>query len=100
MECHDHHLLKRLAIELAAIRQTLEVEAKHQWKKKYGKGEVRPDKPKKPPIHWLPTKQQWADIFTKKMTAAAWWEVIARAVMKFPLCVQNEQNRAADPGPV
>ena len=32
---------RRLALDLAAIRQSLMVEAKHQWKRLYGNGSVR-----------------------------------------------------------
>eukprot|EP00435_Cladocopium_sp_Y103_P068690 s358_g32.t1 len=88
---------KRLAIELAAIRQTLAVEAQHQWFQKYGTGETRPDKPKKPPIHWLPTDQQWADLLTKKMSATTWWEAVGRGFLKLPLSVPKQSLEKKDP---
>ena len=78
---------KRLAIELAAIRQALTVEGRHQWKEKHGSGEVRPDRPLKVPIHWLPTDKQWADILTKKMTSTLWWQSIGEALLSFPFTV-------------
>ena len=87
---------KRLAIELAAIRQTLAVEAQHQWFQRFGGGEARPDKPKKPPIHWLPTDQQWADLLTKKMSATTWWEAIGRGILKLPLSVPRESLERKD----
>ena len=61
---------RRLAIDLAAIRQSLKTEAIHQWKRRYGIGAVRPDKPCKPPLHWVPTEEQLADVLTKKMNPA------------------------------
>ena len=67
---------RRLAVELAAIRQALAVEGRHQWSQRHGEGEVRPDRPLKPPIHWLPTDCQWADISTKKMNSKSWWQLI------------------------
>eukprot|EP00435_Cladocopium_sp_Y103_P019044 s2967_g4.t1 len=67
---------RRLALDLAAIRQSLLVEAKHQWKKLYGDGSVRPDKPCKPPLHWVPTDKQLADVLTKKMKPEAWWAAV------------------------
>eukprot|EP00435_Cladocopium_sp_Y103_P020889 s510_g5.t1 len=70
---------QRLALDLAAIRQSLLVEAKHQWKKLYGDVSVRPDKPCKPPLHWVPTDKQLADVLTKKMKPEAWWAAIRAA---------------------
>ena len=67
---------RRLAIDLAAIRQSLKTEAIHQWKRRYGIGAVRPDKPCKPPRHWVPTEEQLADVLTKKMNPAQWWSAV------------------------
>lgn len=86
---------KRLAIELAAIRQALAIESKHQWFKKHGRVPLRPDRPLKPPIHWLPTDQQWSDILTKKMSGTAWWAALGEGMIRFPLTVPKE-----NPAPV
>ena len=48
---------RRLAIDLAAIKQSLRQEGAHQWKKGYGSGNPRPDRPFKVPLHWLPTER-------------------------------------------
>lgn len=70
---------KRLAIDLAGLRQGLMIEAKHQWAKKY-RSEARPSPqcPLRPPLHWLPTGDQWANLLTKVMVATDWWEVNKR----------------------
>lgn len=91
---------KRLAIELAAIRQALTVEGRHQWKEKHGSGEVRPDRPLKVPIHWLPTDKQWADILTKKMTSTLWWQSIGEALLSFPFTVPSQSSKHEDAIPV
>ena len=91
---------KRLAIELAAIRQALMIEGRHQWKEKHGKGEIRPDRPLKVPIHWLPTDKQWADILTKKMTSTLWWQSIGEALLSFPFTVPSQSSKHEDARPV
>ena len=61
---------KRLAIDLAALRQSLARQGRHQWEKKYHMGPndvVNPERP--PPLHWLITGEQLADILTKSMRA-------------------------------
>ena len=78
---------KRLAIELAAIRQALAIEGRHLWRAVHGTGDVRPDRPMKPPIHWLPTDQQWADVLTKKMSSTTWWQMVGEGRLRFPLAV-------------
>ena len=83
---------RRLALDLAAIRQSLQVEAKHQWRKVYGDGSVRPDKPCKPPLHRVPTDKQLADILTKKMRADVWWATVSSGSLILPFTVQNAQT--------
>ena len=57
---------KRLAIDLAGPRQILMKEARHQFAKKHGDNqEPTPSMPCRPPIHWVPTELQLADILTK-----------------------------------
>ena len=87
---------KRLAIELAAIRQALTAEGRHQWQKKFGQGEIRPDKPLKPRIDWLPTDKQWADVLTKKMTSTTWWMNVGEGVISFPLMVPGQSLKPKD----
>ena len=83
---------RRLALDLAAIRQSLLVEAKHQWKRLYGGGSVRPDKPCKPPLHWVPTDKQLADVLTKKMKPAAWWASVSSGFLILPFTVPNART--------
>ena len=83
---------RRLAIDLAAIRQSLLQEAKHQWKRMYGDGSVRPDRPRKLPLHWVPTDKQLADILTKKMRAVAWWNAVRDGSLVLPFTVPNAQT--------
>ena len=56
---------KRLAINLAGVRQALTVEANRQWRQKFGAGTPTPERPARPPLHWLPTGEQLADLLTK-----------------------------------
>jgi hypothetical protein len=74
---------RRLALDLAVIRQSLQVEAKHQWKKVYGDGQVRPDKPCEPSLHWVPADKELADILTKRMRADAWWATLSSGLLVF-----------------
>ena len=87
---------KRLALDLAAIRQELNQETNHQWKTFYGEGEVRPDRPRVPPLHWVPTNHQLADVLTKKMAAAAWWDYVREGKLRVPLKVLGEKKRDTD----
>jgi hypothetical protein len=91
---------KRLAIELSAIRQALAIESRHQWARQYGRVPLRPDRPIKPPLHWLPTDKQWADILTKKMQGKSWWEALGEGLSRFPLAVQRGSQNIEDPQPV
>ena len=84
---------ERLAIELAAIRQDLAVESKHPWIKKHGHVPLRP-------IHWLPTDQQWSDIFTKKMSGTTWWAALGEGTLHFPSAVPKDPTIREDPAPV
>ena len=62
---------KRLAIDLAGPRQILMKEARHQFVKKHGDNqEPTPSMPCRPPIHWVPTELQLADILTKELKSA------------------------------
>ena len=83
---------RRLALDLAAIRQSLYVEAKHQWRKIYGEGSVRPEKPRKPPLHWVPTDKQLADILTKKMKPDDWWKTVSSGLLILPFMVPSAQT--------
>ena len=75
---------KRLAIDLAGLRQGLLIEAKHQWRHRFpGESRPTPQKPLKPPIHWLPTGEQLADILTK-MRADEWWNKISSGRLALP----------------
>ena len=77
---------KRLAVDLADIRQTLMREARHQWHQRYGdSGEQTPDKPFRPPLHWIPTEDQLADMLTKSMRADQWWAVCDAGLLTLPL---------------
>ncbi|CAE7629272.1 RE2, partial [Symbiodinium sp. KB8] len=77
---------KRLAIDLAALRQTLMREAKIQWLQKHGPdATLTPEKPLRPPLHWVPTEDQLADMMTKTMKAEAWRKACATGTIKIPL---------------
>lgn len=59
---------KRLAIDLAGLKQALVIEAEHQWRKKHGDPfKPIPETPLRPPLHWLPTQEQMADLLTKRL---------------------------------
>ena len=78
---------KRLAIDLAALRQVLSHEGRLQWEKQYGMAPdalVTPERPCRPPLHWLPTGEQLADILTKFMRADGWWSKIQDGTVAFP----------------
>ena len=76
---------KRLAIDLAGLRQVLMREARHQWLDTHGgRFEPTPDRPCRPPIHWLPTHLQLADVLTKGMSSGDWWQMIEQGVFNFP----------------
>lgn len=58
----------------------------HQWiKTNPGEERPTPQKPLKPPIHWLPTGEQLADILTKQLKADDWWETVAKGFLSLPL---------------
>ena len=77
---------KRLAIDLAGLRQILMVEAEHQWRRLHGQdAKLTPQRPCRPPIHWLPTDEQLADVLTKMMSADEWWNVICAGEIQLPL---------------
>ena len=58
---------KRLAIDLAGLRQILMREAKQQFVSEHGPDlDPTPERPCRPPIHWAPTELQLADILKKK----------------------------------
>lgn len=74
---------KRLAIDLAGLRQVLTQEAKHLWMKNHS-GEPTPDQPCRPPIHWVPTEVQLADVLTKEMKPNDWWAMINKGMLQLP----------------
>ena len=79
---------KRLAIDLAALRQSLAREGRHQWEKQYNMRQsdlATPERPCRPPLHWLPTGEQLADILTKFMRADSWWSKIHQGTLALPL---------------
>ena len=61
---------RRLAIDLAALRQSL------SWERR--NGEI--------PLHWIPTTTQLADILTKPLCADKWWEILKNA-LKLPFYI-------------
>ena len=82
---------RRLALDLAAIRQSLAIEAKHEWRREHGVGVVTPEKPCKPPIHWVPTERQLADVLTKQLNPNDWWKVIGAGILSLPF-LRRQQN--------
>lgn len=38
-----------------------------------------------PPLHWLPTGEQMADLLTKKLRADQWWKVDRDGFLALPL---------------
>ena len=77
---------KWLAVDLADIRQTLMREARCQWCQKHGdSGEQTADKPFRPPLHWIPTEDQLADMLTKGMRPDRWWSTCDAGLIKLPL---------------
>ena len=60
--------------------------------KVYGDGSVRPDKPCKPPLHWVPTDKQLADILAKKMRADAWRAAVSSGSLVLPFTVPIAQT--------
>ncbi|CAE7358519.1 RE1, partial [Symbiodinium microadriaticum] len=87
---------KRLAIDLAALRQTLMREAKVQWLQKHGpEVTLTPERPLRPPLHWVPTEDQLADMMTKAMRPDAWRmdEEIAAHCHSAYLAYQSAKDR-------
>lgn len=79
---------KRLAIDLAGLRHGLMNEAWHQWRSQRGMNErPTPQTALKPPLHWLPTGDQLADVLTKSMNPTEWWAAIAKGWLNLPLKV-------------
>ena len=77
---------KRLAIDLAGLRQALMQEARHQWVERHGGDlEPTPERPLKPPLHWVPTELQLADILTKDLKAGDWWATVSNGILSLPL---------------
>eukprot|EP00438_Fugacium_kawagutii_P025852 Skav231407 [mRNA] locus=scaffold4039:44689:52020:- [translate_table: standard] len=77
---------KRLAIDIAGIRQALNREAEHQWRQLHGDAaRPTPEKPLKPPIHWLPTSDQLADVLTKRLKCDEWWGRMRHGWLSLPL---------------
>ena len=90
---------RRLALDLASIRRDLRGEAKGQWRKDHPGEEVRPDRPQRPPLHWLPTEWQLSDVLTKRMSPAKWWALMTGS-LKVPLQLWNQQKIGGDLKPV
>lgn len=83
---------KRLAIDLAALRQILAREGRFQWEAQHGTSSqdlATPERPCRPPLHWLPTGEQLADILTKFMRADTWWSKILDGTVSLPLKVSQ-----------
>ena len=77
---------KRLAVDLASIRQALIQEARVQWGRRHGDhAEHSPDRPCRPPPHWVPTTEQLADFLTKAMKCDRWLEACAVGLLQLPL---------------
>ena len=68
---------RRLAIDLAALRQSL------NWEKR--RGEI--------PLHWMPTTSQLADILTKPLNPEKWWEIL-RGALRLPFYVSREDRES------
>ena len=84
---------KRLAIDLAGVRQSLMREALHQWKRLYGADAVHaPERPCRPPLHWLPTESQMADLLTKALAADEWWSTVRTGRLQLPLKAMPSQQ--------
>ena len=84
---------KRLAIDLAGLRQALMKEAEYQWRRENGEHfHPTPERPVRPPLHWLPTHEQLADLLTKRLKADEWWSRIENGWLSLPLKT-NAQGR-------
>ena len=46
---------------------------------------VTPERPCRPPIHWVPTSEQLVDFLTKHMRCEKWLSTCAEGVLKLPL---------------
>ena len=85
---------KRLAIDLAGLRQILMREAKQQFISEHGPDlDPTPERPCRPPIHWVPTELQLADILTKELKSAEWWLTMAKGRLFLPFKKQRDQCR-------
>ena len=87
---------KRLALDLASMRQELNREALAHWLRQHGSDvEVRPDRPRRIPLHWVPTEIQLADVLTKRMSPAQWWQLVERGELAIPLKVWKPPERGS-----
>ena len=85
---------KRLAIDLAGLRQALMIEAEHQWRQEHGEEfKPTPERPLRPPLHWLPTHEQLADILTKRLKPTEWWGRINSGWLSLPLKTMPRQDK-------
>ena len=85
---------KRLAIDLAGLRQVLNLEAKHQFCSLHGAGvEPTPDLPCRVPLHWIPTELQLADVLTKEKKGAEWWASVSKGKLFLPFKNRRDQYR-------
>ena len=85
---------KRLAIDLAGLRQILMREALQQFKSEHGHDvDLTPDLPCRPPIYWVLTELQMADILTKEINSTEWWATIKRGKLFLPFKSKRDQYR-------
>ena len=68
------------------MRQVLVREGQNQWRKRFGtQATFTPERPCRPPIHWLPTEDMLADMLTKKLKPEMWWATLKQGTLKLPL---------------
>ena len=75
---------KRLAIDLAGLRQILRQEGQRQWELRNPGLEPTPTRPMKVPLHWVPTEWQMSDVLTKRMCPRKWWALMASGNIQIP----------------
>ena len=69
-------------------------EAKQQFVSEHGPDlDPTPERPCRPPIHWVPTELQLADILTKELKSAEWWLTMAKGRLFLPFKKQRDQCR-------
>ncbi|CAE7870148.1 RH20, partial [Symbiodinium microadriaticum] len=84
---------KRLAVDLADLRSTLMEEARAQWREISGTdAELTPERPCRPPLHWLPSEDQLADFLTKSMNPERWRSTMAAGELQLALRDRSQVN--------